>query len=110
MDDVLGYTDKLSSWGRSSRKCLPSKDRERFIIEQSNRGVGHISLRLINRYIDEYLVFIQENEYESILLDDLTFNRYETYISRNNLISDKTKQIKLSTAKRWIKWLIDKNK
>jgi len=110
IDDVLGYTEKFSNWGTRPRRCLPSVEREKYIYYQSNRGLTQTSLRLHNRYVDEYLIFVRSKKSDEFCFDDLGYNRYQNYINSIDTINDKTKRVKLCVAKNWIAWFKEKIK
>ena len=59
--NALRYDDRhFSQFGRSPRECIPCKERELFISESARKGDTTVTLRQKNRYIDEFLGFIND--------------------------------------------------
>lgn len=105
IDEVLGYTTKFSNWGTHPRKCIPSVEREQYIIYLSGLGLSQTSLRIHNRYVDEYLIFVRNKKLERLCFDEPAFNKYLTHFNGVSTISEKTKSVKLNVVKKWIAWV-----
>lgn len=105
INDVLGYSTNGSNWCIPRRECIPSEEREKYITKRSKDGLSKTSLRSLNRYIDEYLIFIKKNNLEKTYSDDSTLAVYSSKINSSIHINENTKYAKLNTAAKWIKWI-----
>ena len=96
-----------SSFGRKARECLPCIERELFIKECAENGESTIGIRQKNRYIDEFLRFVNEKYgfYAPKKLTKKHFDAYQHTIIEDKYISNSTKSNKISKARIWLQWL-----
>ncbi|MGZ8182314.1 MAG: hypothetical protein ACXWT1_10175 [Methylobacter sp.] len=104
--NLLGYSN-ISF--RKPRSCLECKEREIYIEHCSNKITSKIRLRQINRFIDEFLVFINKNYHHSSpkLITYQQVQDYKEHIKNKMNNRSSTKELKLRTLLGWIVWMQD---
>lgn len=106
---------------KNLRECLPNKERERYVQLQREKGKTEISVRIDNRYIDEFVRWAEaelgHTKVENIKEDDLV--RYSEEVRKCILsprvfhpdkkgysrITKGTARTKVSCVLKWFKWM-----
>lgn len=111
MKQTLGYYRDDSSWGRKPRKCLPCQERELYMTFLARSNLSKVYIRQKNRYIDEFLRFVQRETGSTDLseLKPALLRKYINDITANKLIRPTTQSTKVAVVRHWLEWLHDNN-
>jgi site-specific recombinase XerC len=93
--------------GRALRECLQSKERKDYIAYLRREGISHVSERQQNRYVDEFLRFLDKTQGhtnpQKITKADI--HRFAKHLQRDSK-NIMTAQRKLRIAIQWLRWLV----
>jgi site-specific recombinase XerD len=91
---------------RPLRECLPSKEREEYVVHVRRRGCTFVTERQVNRYIDEFLRFCEatfgHTNAQRIGASDLM--KYGKYLEQREH-TFVTARAKMTLALQWCRWL-----
>lgn len=104
--NFLGYSDLKF---RKPRECIECSERDLYIEYRSPTIKSKVSLRQINRYIDEFIVFLKKNHnYTDIkLLTKDNLDGYCIHLNKNSSNTEKTIKTKIQVVNKWLDWLVE---
>lgn len=95
----------------SRRTCLPIAERDDYVATRRLSGLSEVTVRIIERYVDEFLRFCEENsghsEAKSVTRDDIVSFAEEQ--SKPGILKD-TARLKVASVLGWLAWLVEQKR
>ena len=103
----LGYSSKGGVWGFKTRHCLTNRERELFIESLAASRINKITIRVYNRYIDEFIRYLNNTHKTTNIrkVSPSMIADYRAYVNGQRTIKEVTKYVKISSIKKWCVWL-----